>query len=163
MCPTNILWAKSLFPVAQASLSGSSTCGCNSSWSRSETFKLQFRSWWVFIVRYIRFIRGSCCVGKRMNPFAWIFAAINQRPYSLSGLWSTACAYGESFSALIGSCHIWQKNTFRHEDWLLELSFIYFCGSHLSFLSFITLTFCPGLDFYVAFKSSWTWNEIKGN
>ena len=38
-----------------------------------------------------------------------------------------------SFLTPTGSCHIWQKDTFRHCNGLPELSFIHLCGPHFNF------------------------------
>lgn len=79
-CKKKNLWGKSLFPVALRSLTGRNTCGCNSSQNRSvRLLNCHSDHDGVFIVHYIRLIWDSCCIGKHMNPFAWIFGAINQR------------------------------------------------------------------------------------
>lgn len=65
--------------VPCSSLTGRRTCGCNSSQSRSpRLLNCNSDHDGVFIVNYIRLIRGSCRIRKHMNPFAWIFGAINQ-------------------------------------------------------------------------------------
>lgn len=100
----------------QPSLTGRSTCGCNSSQNRSlRLLNCNSDHDGVFIVHYIRLIWDSCCVGKHMNAFAWTFGAINQRPCWFSGFQTMPSVnqHTVSFLTATGSSHVWQKRHFQ--------------------------------------------------
>lgn len=125
-----------MFPVALPSLTGRSTCGCNSSQNRSpRLLNCNSDHDGVFIVHYIRLIWDSCCVGKHMNAFAWSFGAINQWPCWFSGFQTMPSVnqHAVSFLTPTGSSHVWHKDTSRCRDRLPELSFIHLCGPHFIF------------------------------
>lgn len=110
-------WGKSLLPVALPSLTGRGTCGCNSFKNRSLRHLNQHSNHdGVFIVHYNRLIWDSCCAGKHMNAFAWIFGTINQQPCWFSGFQTMPSVnqHTVSFLTPTGSCHIWQRDTSRH-------------------------------------------------
>lgn len=124
-----------MFPVALPSLTGRSTCGCNSTQRSLQLLNCNSDHDGVFIVHYIRLIWDSCCVGKHMNGFAWIFGAINQQPCWFSGFQTVPSVSQRivSFLTPTGSCHIWQKDTSRCRGKLPELSFIHLCDPHFIF------------------------------
>lgn len=143
------LWGKSLFPVALPSLMVRSTYGCNSSqnWSL-RLLDCNSDHDGVFIVHYIRLIWDSCCVGKHMNAFAWIFGAINQRPCCYLVV-SKPCPLW--ISTVYSSWHLLAHVTFgktillytetEYQSFLLSI----YVALTLSFLSFITFTTCVSL------------------
>lgn len=108
------------------SLTGRSTCGCNSSRNRSlRLLNCDSDHHGVFIVHYIKLIWDSCCVGNHMNLIAW---AINQWscwfrgfPLETSSVFSLAPT---------GSSFIWQKDTSRCRHRLPEFTLILLGGSY---------------------------------